>query len=93
MNSPQEARRKNALTAIFTVIALIYVFPVILVVINSFKASSYVTSETFRLPTKESFMGWGNFVKGMTFGNYPFAKSVFFSFFLGIFIRFFYSFQ
>ena len=84
MNSPQEARRKNALTAIFTVIALIYVFPVILVVINSFKASSYVTSETFRLPTKESFMGWGNFVKGMTFGNYPFAKSVFFSFFITI---------
>ena len=53
MNSPQETRRKNALTAIFAVIALIYVFPVILVVINSFKASAYVTSETFRLPTEE----------------------------------------
>ena len=35
MNSLQETRRKNALTAIFAVIALIYVFPVILVVINS----------------------------------------------------------
>ena len=84
MNSLQETRRKNALTAIFAVIALIYVFPVILVVINSFKASAYVTSETFRLPTEESFMGWANFVKGMTFGNYPFAKSVFYSFFITI---------
>ena len=28
MNSLQETRRKNALTAIFAVIALIYVFPV-----------------------------------------------------------------
>ena len=84
MNSLQETRRKNALTAIFAVIALIYVFPVILVVINSFKASAYVTSETFRLPTEESFMGWANFAKGMTFGNYPFAKSVFYSFFITI---------
>ena len=80
MNSLQETRRKNALTAIFAVIALIYVFPVILVVINSFKASAYVTSETFRLPTEEYIMDRTNLTKGMTFGNYPFDKSVLYSY-------------
>ena len=49
------------------------------VVINSFKKNTFVKTETFALPTAESFAGWGNFIKGMTFGNYPFASSALYS--------------
>ena len=42
------------------------------VAINSFKLNTFVKTETFALPTEESFAGWSNFITGMTFGNYPF---------------------
>ena len=70
---------KMLLTALFTLISIAYVFPVVMVVVNSFKLNTFVKTETFAFPTAESFAGWENFVKGMTFGGYPFAKSVFYS--------------
>ena len=70
---------KSLLTLLFTVISLVYVFPVLMVVVNSFKLNTFVKTETFAFPTEESFAGWGNFIKGMTFGGYPFWKSVFYS--------------
>ncbi len=78
----QEQRAKNALSVAFTIICIIYVMPVVLVLINSFKSNSAVNMDTFALPNSETFMGFQNYIKGMTFGNYPFAKSVFYSFFM-----------
>lgn len=77
-------RRKTALTVIFVILSVIYVMPVVLVLINSFKANSFVNTETFRLPTAESFVGLQNYIKGMTFGSYPFIKAVFYSLFITI---------
>ena len=51
---------------------------------NSFKANAYVNTETFALPNEESYVGFANYIKGMTFGNYPFAKSVGYSLFITI---------
>ena len=70
---------KNILTVIFTIISIIYILPVISVVLNSFKLNTYVKTDTFQLPTSESFAGFSNFIKGMTFGNYPFVNSVIYS--------------
>lgn len=72
-------RRKRMLTGVFSVIAVLYVLPIAVVLINAFKSNTYVKTQTFSLPTPESFVGFANFVKGMTFGNYPFAKSVLYS--------------
>jgi len=72
-------RRRAVLTGVFSVIAVIYVLPVAVVLINSFKSNTFVKTKTFSLPTQESFVGFDNFVKGMTFGNYPFVNSVFYS--------------
>lgn len=70
---------KNILTVIFTIISIIYILPVISVVLNSFKLNTFVKTDTFNLPTSESFAGFSNFIKGMTFGNYPFFKSALYS--------------
>ena len=75
---------KKLLTIIFSVISVIYLMPIFEVLINSFKANSYVNTDTFALPNSESFVGWANYIKGMTFGNYPFMKSVFFSVFITV---------
>ena len=72
------------LTCVFVVICIIYVLPIVEVLINSFKANAYVNTETFALPNSESFVGWANYVKGMTFGNYPFLKSVFYSLYITV---------
>ena len=70
---------KMILTIVFTVISIIYVLPVFFVALNSFKVNTFVKTDTFGWPSGESFAGWANFVKGMTFGNYPFMKSVMYS--------------
>ena len=79
-----EARRKMILSIVLGVICVIYVLPVLTVVINSFKLNTYVKTDTFALPNAESFAGWANFIKGLTFGNYPFLKSAGYSLFITI---------
>ena len=71
-----EGRRKAVLSAVLAVICVIYVLPVLAVVVNSFKLNTFVKTDTFALPTGEMWAGWDNFIKGMTFGNYPFVNSV-----------------
>ena len=72
-------KKKLVLTVVFAFIALFYLMPIFLVLINSFKANAYVNTETFAMPNEKSFVGFANYTKGMTFGSYPFIKSVCFS--------------
>ncbi len=75
---------KTALTVIFAIIAVVYLLPIFLVLMNSFKSNAAINLETFALPDSESFVGFQNYEKGMTFGNYPFLKSVGFSLFITV---------
>ncbi len=79
-----EKRRKTILSVVLAVICIIYVLPVLSVVINSFKLNTYVKTDTFALPLGEMWAGFDNFIKGMTFGNYPFVNSVLYSLFITI---------
>lgn len=72
------------MTVVFTVLCLFWIMPVVEVLINSFKSNNAVNLNPFALPNAETFMGWGNYVKGMTFGNYPFLKSAGYSLFITI---------
>lgn len=67
------------LTVIFSIISVIWLVPIFAVALNSFKSNGAVNTSPFSWPDAESFMGWGNYIKGMTFGNYPFLKSVSYS--------------
>ena len=70
---------KALLSIFFAIVCVLYVLPVVMVAINSFKLNTFVKTETFALPNEDSYAGWSNFIKGMTFGNYPFFKSVLYS--------------
>ena len=63
-----------------TIVTLVYVCPIFIVLMNSFKANTFVKTDTFAWPTGEALVGWANYIKGFTFGNYPFFKSVIYSF-------------
>ena len=80
----REDRRKMVLTVVFAVICIIYVLPILIVLINSFKSNAAVNTETFALPNEDTFMGLQNYIKGMTFGSYPLIKAVFYSLFITI---------
>ncbi|MBQ4611056.1 MAG: carbohydrate ABC transporter permease [Clostridia bacterium] len=82
--SNQYTLGSKILTWFFAVLCLIWVIPVFEVLINSFKGNTFVSLEPFALPNAESFAGFDNYVKGMTFGNYPFLRSVFFSLFITV---------
>ena len=64
------------LTVFFVLLSLVWLFPIFEVVINSFKENAFVNLEPFALPSAESFVGLANYIKGMTFGNYPFLLAV-----------------
>ena len=72
------------MTAVFTVLCLVWVFPVFEVVINSFKSNNFINLDAFALPTTESFVGWANYLEGLTFGNYPFMKSAGYSVYMSV---------
>ena len=72
------------LTVFFTALSLVWVVPIFEVLNNSFKSNNYVNLDPFALPNAESFMGWDNYIKGMTFGNYPFLKSAWYSLFITV---------
>lgn len=80
----RERRARKSLTIVFAIISVVYVLPIVLVLINSLKSNTFVNLETFALPNAESFVGVDNYVKGMTFGNYPFYKAVGYSLFITI---------
>ena len=75
---------KTVLSVILGIICIIYVLPMVVVVMNSFKLNTYVKTDTFAFPTGEMWAGFSNFTKGMTFGNYPFAKSAGYSVFITV---------
>ena len=78
----REERGKMVLTIIFTVICIAYIMPILIVLMNSFKSNAAVNTETFAFPDANSFVGFQNYIKGMTFGNYPFLKAVGYSLFI-----------
>lgn len=50
-------RSKMVMTVAFTVICIIYVLPILIVLINSFKSNAAVNTETFALPNEDTFVG------------------------------------
>lgn len=42
---------------IFTILGLIYIAPIIIVLLNSFKKKSFINLEPFKLPSAKNFIG------------------------------------
>lgn len=53
------------LTALFSIIAILYVSPIIIVCMNSFKKKVYISKKPFELPDEKMFVGLQNYVSGI----------------------------
>ena len=61
----RKAKHGTLLTVIFTIILIAYVYPIFLVVLNSFKKKAYISREPFSIPQGKIFVGWDNYIKGI----------------------------
>lgn len=81
------SKAKNALnmvfTVVFSVLAVLYVYPVFMILINSFKVETAInTSTVFQLPTANTFAGTANFVAAVV--SQGFLQSFFYSLFITV---------
>ncbi len=72
----REKAKAWVITIILTLTSLAWVMPIVIVLINSFKTKGAIALETFKLPTNENYVGFANYITGMTSGNYSFWDCV-----------------
>ena len=84
MKTKKYSTGSTILTCVFVMLCLVWIFPIMEVLINSFKTNAAVNLNPFSLPDSESFAGFANYIKGLTFGNYPFLKSAGYSVFITV---------
>ena len=75
----QEKARKTIMSVVLAIICVIYMLPILTIFTNTFKNASAVKSDIFALPNSETFVGFDNYVTGMTAGSFPFWKAVIFN--------------
>lgn len=61
----KNVKHSGAWTVFFTLLSIAYVFPIILVFINSFKKKAYISRKPFAIPKDKMFVGLENYVKGI----------------------------
>lgn len=61
----KKSNYKTVLTVVFSIISLLYVFPIVLVIINSFKKKTSISLRPFTLPDEKSFVGFDNYINGI----------------------------
>ena len=76
---------KTVASVIMGVISVIYLSPIFIVLMNSFKRKTAISASPFVFPSPETFVGAENYLRGITFGDYPFYKSVAFSLLITLF--------
>lgn len=67
----QKVKHEPLWVIIFTLISLLWVFPIVIILYNSFKSKTYISSVyTFQLPNAKSFVGMANYTTGIAATNF-----------------------
>ena len=80
MNATTRTRRGDGWrTALLAVLAVVFLVPIGLVFINSFKSRLYISGDPFAFPNRETFVGLLNYRTGLTTAGFgaAFGRSVF----------------
>ena len=73
-------KAKNTLSILLlSLLALIFLAPIFIVLMNSFKGQFYITDAPFSLPTRETFVGLENYISGIQKTDFvgAFVRSLF----------------
>ena len=66
----KKVKHGGIFTAIFSIISIGYMFPILLVFINSFKKKAYISRKPFDIPTGKMYVGLENYVRGIKQANF-----------------------
>ena len=58
------------LTTIFSIISVVYMFPILLVLMNSYKKKAYISSKPFAIPSGKMYVGLDNYFRGVKQANF-----------------------
>ena len=61
-------------TIIFSFVSILYLAPLFIVLINSFKKKAFINLEPFKLPTKQNWIGLENYANAID--KYGFLEAV-----------------
>ncbi|MBQ4626012.1 MAG: carbohydrate ABC transporter permease [Clostridia bacterium] len=62
----KSALKETVIYIVLFILTVVFLAPVFIVLINSFKSNFYISEEPFTLPSVETFAGIENFIKGFT---------------------------
>ena len=66
----KKVKHGGIFTAIFSIISIGYIFPILLVFINSFKKKAYISRKPFDIPTGQMYVGLENYFRGIKQANF-----------------------
>ncbi|MFQ9165331.1 MAG: carbohydrate ABC transporter permease [Lachnospiraceae bacterium] len=66
----KKVKHGGIFTAIFSIISIGYIFPILLVFINSFKKKAYISRKPFDIPTGKMYVGLENYFRGIKQANF-----------------------
>ena len=65
MNSVRKAKHGWIISLIFAVLSVVYVIPILIVIMNSFKLKAYINRYPFQLGPLKMVEGWDRFIAGV----------------------------
>lgn len=69
----------NVIFFVLLILSVLFLVPIIIVIINSFKSRIYISSQPFKLPNAETFVALENYINGVTSSDFfsAFLRSLF----------------
>ena len=79
----KEKKSNTIWTVLFSILSVLYMYPIVMVVLNSLKVETAIsTSTAFELPTAETFAGFSNYIAAIN--SQGFLSSLFYSLFITV---------
>ncbi|MDD6970536.1 MAG: carbohydrate ABC transporter permease [Treponema sp.] len=81
LNTNKKSVSSYIIFAILIALTIIFIFPILLVFMNSFKSRLYVSTNPFAWPKGDMFVGFENYINGLTVSGFfmAFVRSVWIS--------------
>ena len=64
VSTVRRAKHGGALTVLFTIISILWIAPILIVILNSFKRKAFIFRYPFGISTAKITEGWSKFAEG-----------------------------
>lgn len=65
VSTVRKTKHSTVFSVFFSLLSIVYVMPIMIVIINSFKRKAFINKFPFKIGTGKMFVGWENYVEGI----------------------------